>query len=244
MSGDLDILKATRRAFYETIRLKMEQFYTVMPQGENPALTGAFVEELVRGFIRDWISPCLLMHGTLYPHETDSPLDPLPAEQCNAKQIDGIVFDPRLGPPILREGSFLVAHPAFCHGVIEIKTSERNLKGFEERLSLLHRQYLLPHKSVATCSVMGVVIQDPDPDGHSYPDWESLHGQPLFAYNPGWSYPIFLLFKERGGQYEPYEPAIDALIRAVFSSFQDWPRRGYGGMGVSSPFDERKPRPG
>jgi hypothetical protein len=96
-----DVLKAARSAFTETIMLKLRQLYGVVPKGSNPALTGAFVEELVRGFIKDWISPCLLLHGTLHPHDTNPDVPP---DDATPRQIDGIVYDPRLGPAIVREG--------------------------------------------------------------------------------------------------------------------------------------------
>ena len=49
--GDQDVLKRVRAAFADTVTMKLRQLYVVVPQGSNPALTGAFVEELVRGFI-------------------------------------------------------------------------------------------------------------------------------------------------------------------------------------------------
>src|SRR5262249_30490695 len=58
-------LQPVINAFSGTIRLKLQQFYSVVPKGSNSALTGSFVEEVVRGFIKDWISPSLLLHGTL-----------------------------------------------------------------------------------------------------------------------------------------------------------------------------------
>src|SRR5262245_24260659 len=90
MQPPRDSLRAAKEAFCRTVSLKMQLFYSVVPKGTNATLTGAFVEELIRGFIRDWISPCLLMHGTLYPHDLEPSLPVTP------RQIDGIVFDPRL----------------------------------------------------------------------------------------------------------------------------------------------------
>ena len=49
-------------------------------------------------------------------------------------QIDGIVYDPTKGPLILSEGDFALVHPAFCSGVVEIKTTIASIKAFEERL--------------------------------------------------------------------------------------------------------------
>jgi len=216
MEADADVLLSVRAAFAETIGLKLQQLYRVVPKGTNPSLTGRFVEELVRGFIRDWISPCLLCDGTLYPHDASPSL---PLEEQTPKQVDGIVYDPRLGPAIIREGAFLAVHPAFCRGIIEIKTSCDDMRAFEARLQGHFEQYLAP----STCSpfpshhdVMGVVIHDPDPRGHSTPEWFSE--VPLYHYRVCGHCPVFILFKKAGEDYEPYEPAIDAMIRAVFRS--------------------------
>ncbi len=216
MSKDQDVLKAVRKAFAETISLKLQQFYHVVPKGSNPDLTGSFVEELVRGFVQQWIAPCLLSHGTLYPHDAAAELSP---SEVGPKQIDGIVYDPRLGPAILREGNFLVVHPAFCRGVIEIKTSVTDFRKFEEDLQLRYRKYLAPtwkdsRESLCEQDVMGIVIQDKDPKGRRGPDW--MQDEPLYNFYISGHCPIFILFKEQGGNYEPFEPAIDAMIKVIF----------------------------
>ena len=190
----------------------MQQFYKVVPKGSNPALTGAFVEELVRGFVKDWISPSLLMHGTLYPHDCNKRMS---ADECKPRQIDGIVYDPRLGPSIIREGSFLVTHPRLCQGIIEIKTSYPNMTDLERHLQSLYSQYLHPQGfNHMTWTAMGIVVQDSDPERHSR--FEGLT-DPIFHYRLPGHCPIFILFREREGEYEPYHPAVDAMIKALFT---------------------------
>ena len=220
MGEDQDVLKAVRKAFADTVRLKVQQFYDVVPKGSNSDLTGKFVEELVRGFVQQWIAPCILAHGTLHPHDaaTDASL-----RQLGPSQIDGIVYDPRLGPAIIREGSFLVTHPAFCRGIIEIKTSTTDIKKFEDDLQLRYRKYLAPawEDTPFLCQneVMGIIIQDANPKLKSSPDWLSA---PLYDYRLADHCPIFILFKERDGAYKSYEPAIDAMIKALFQG--NWQR--------------------
>jgi hypothetical protein len=202
-------------AFWQTIRLKLQLFHSAVPKGTNATVAGDFIEELVRGFIRDWIQPCQLLRGTLHPFNVN-PEYPEPG----VPQIDGIVFDPRQGPPVIREGNFIVVHPQFCPGVIEIKKSDDKLRALEDRLTGLHRQFyrrgIMVNQSFT--SVMGVVIHDPDPEGHSHPDWvapnQSLHEIVYQGFCP-----IFILFKEvkPGVEYEPYEPAIEAMMSTIFS---------------------------
>jgi hypothetical protein len=207
-----NFLDAARAAFCETISLKLQQLRRVVPKNTNSALTGDFVEELVRGFIKDWISPCLLLSGTMYPHDSCPPDEVAERfrEGLHApKQIDGIIFDPRLGPPIIKEGSFAVAHPAFCRGIVEIKTSETDLLAFEMRLRCLYHQYMSKYEAM-TPQVMGIVLQDSDPAKHSQQHWQP---QPLYHYNLIPHCPIFILFDD---DFQPHMAAIDAMMRAIF----------------------------
>lgn len=228
-----DVLLAAKEAFCETISLKLQQLRRVVPKGTNSEITGDYVEAMVRGFIKDWISPCELRSGTMFPHDSmplDQIKDEFKAKAHTPKQIDGIVFDPRLGPPILKEDGFIVAHPVFCRGIIEIKTSVNSLKDFEGRLQTLYYQYMYQYDSV-TPQVMGIVIQDSDPEKHSHPDWfqRSLSdgkkkNWPIFDYNVVPHCPIFVLFND---EYEPYMPAIDAMIRAIFKGSLHVSRPGF-----------------
>lgn len=158
-----DILNYAREAFCDSIQLKMQQFYKVVPKGSNPALTGAFVEELVRGFVKDWLSPSHLTHGTLYPHDCNNQM---PSGENRPRQIDGIVFDPRLGPAIIREGGFMVMHPRLCQGVIEIKTSYPDMPDLERHLQTLYSQYLFPQGfNHMTWAAMGSSSRTATPSG-------------------------------------------------------------------------------
>jgi hypothetical protein len=218
MAGQDDVLKAVKNAFSDTVMLKLKQFYEVVPKGSNPALTGGFVETIVRSFVRDWIGPCQLCHGTLHPHDLAG--NHLPDEQKGPKQIDGIVYDPRLGPAVIREGEFVIAHPAFCRGIVEIKTSEGDLRQFEERLQGHYRQYLFPawegRNVVEANDVMGIVIHDSAPDLRTASYTQGTF--PLYEFSYWGHCPIFILFRQQEGDYEPYEPAIDAMIKAIYKS--------------------------
>jgi hypothetical protein len=215
-----DPVAAAKEAFRETIRLKVEQLYRFVPKGVNTKLTGDYVEELVRGFIQAWIAPCVLAHGTLHPADANKDLPP---EEQKPKQIDGIVYDPRMGPPVLREGNFIVVDPRFCRGIIEIKASEQDLGGFHKRLQGHSRQYFKPYSYYGDePTVMGLVIHDPDPAGHS----RGRSGGPaLYQWWAGQHCPIFILFKESKGKYEHYDQGIDAMMKAIF--LHGWQKQGH-----------------
>lgn len=203
-----DVLQHAREAFAETIGLKVKQLRRFIPKKKdetNTDLTGAYVEEVVRGFISNWIGNQRLVHGTLYCKACEESREP-------AMQIDGIVYDPTKGPAILHEGTFALVHPAFCAGVIEIKTTISSIKKFEERLRTIHQRYM---SHLPSTHVMGVVIADADPENTSTLTTTDGRHLDYHNYNTIPLCPIFILFKEAEQEYDPFMPAIDALIRAV-----------------------------
>lgn len=200
-----DVIKHAKQAFTETVLLKVNQLYQYVEKGVNPDLTGAYIEELVREFIQRWIGTRLLLQGTFYSQQSK--------RSCEAPmQIDGIIYDPTKGPSVLRQGNFIVVHPVFCAGVIEIKTSiSGSLNTLENRLKQIHGRYM--HHS-RKANVMAVVILDPDPESTSTIQSGPVSKAWEFS-NVGWC-PIFVLFKRRDdtGEHEPFEQGIDAMIRA------------------------------
>lgn len=206
------VLEYTIQAFSESIALKIKQLRRYVPKKKsktNPALTGAYIEELVRGFIRDYIGSKQLLHGTYYSKQhVESNKKPM--------QIDGIVYEPKRGPLIIQEGDFAVLHPAFSAGVIEIKMTISNIKKFEGRLQSIHSRYL---QHLPKTQVMGVVIADKNPEKTSYLELPSWTPNCYHNYHLSNLCPIFILFKEtKSGDYEPHKPAIDCMIRAIFNN--------------------------
>lgn len=204
-----DVLKHAREAFIDTVALKLSHLRKFIKKGTNPDLTGTFIEEVVRDFVKHWIGHRHLVHGTFYSTEFEkSGATPL--------QIDGIVYDPTLGPTVLRQGNFAVVHPAFCTSVIEIKTSYApGVMKFEERLRQIYNQYM---HHVTTPQVMGIIVADADPEKNSVIPLKD--GKSLWAFDyrtVPWC-PVFILYKEVDNEYTPYEPAIDAMIRAVYTN--------------------------
>jgi hypothetical protein len=164
------------------------------------------VEELVRGFVKHWIRADMLLHGMFYSNDERK-------SRKKALQIDGIVYSPSSGPMILQEGNFVIVNPRFCSGVIEIKTSIPRMENFRKRLHEVHHRYLLPIGR-ETVQVMGIVIADPNPEKISL--LKLQNGGWLNSYDYRFSQcPVFVLFKEVGGDYQPHKPAIEAMIRCV-----------------------------
>ena len=158
--GDENVLTDALEAFAGTIAEKLRQLRRYIPKerGGQYRPDGSLHRGTVRGFIRRWLGQRQLLHGTFYfKRHVDSGQKPL--------QIDGIVYDPTRGPVIVREGDFVIVHPAFCGGVIEVKMTVPDVWKFEERLQTIHKRYMT-HRT--TPSVMGVVIADANPEKVSH----------------------------------------------------------------------------
>lgn len=207
-----EMLKYAVETFAQTVRLKVSQFRRFVPKNRtitNTDLTGRYIEELVRGFIRNWIRHQHLLHGTFFADAREDVREkPL--------QVDGIVYDPNSGPVTLREGDFVIVHPAFCSGVIEVKMTfaNQNMDKLERRLRKVHSRYF----SRTPCyHVMGVVIADKDPETVSRRKLPTGKSDYYYNYCSGGLCPIFVLFEETAdGEYEPFYPAIEAMIRAIY----------------------------
>jgi hypothetical protein len=207
-----------KTTFAETVTLKVRQLRRYVPKGSNSALTGAFIEELVRGFIQGWIGQWELLTGTLHP------LSPEDKEE-SPFQIDGILYSPRSGPATIREGGFIVVHPAFSPGVVEIKTTlNRTMRDFEDRLKKIYRRHFSNDRSAPV--VMGVVISDTNPAAHSELDNGQGGTVRIYERHYGAWCPIFTLFQEVEGEYVPFDPAIDELIKHIFA-LREPPGTGY-----------------
>lgn len=207
-----NVLAHAIEAFHETISLKLRQLRRYVPKEKaltNPALTGAFIEELVRGFIRGWLGDKKLLHGTFYSKShAESGEKPM--------QIDGIVHVPSRGPVILQEGDFAIVHPAFCAGVVEIKMTHTSISDFEGRLQAIYAKYL---NHLTKPHVLGIIVADKNPEKTSIIG--SKDGKDYFYYDyhvANWC-PIFVLFTETDdGDYLPFTPGIECMIRAVFGN--------------------------
>lgn len=206
---DENVIAHACEAFADTVMLKVQHLRRYIRKGTNPALTGQYIEEVVRAFVQDWIGHRQLLTGTFYSRAfAESGETPL--------QIDGIVYDPTSGPPVLRQGKFAVVHPAFCTSVIEIKTTwDKPLMQFVERLRTIYNRYFY---HMTTPQVMGIIISDPDPEGKSLITLEGTEPFPAYHYSLVPWHPVFILFKEDAGEYTPHMPAIDAMIRAIYTN--------------------------
>jgi hypothetical protein len=202
------VLKASVEAFIKTVALKLQQLEPLVPKGTNPKLTGDYVEEIVRGFVSYWLKPSIICSGTLYPHDMN---DALSDKDKKPPQIDGIVYDSQQGPPVIHEGNFLVCHPQFCRGLVEIKKSfDETVLEFARRLKRLHSQYFEPWGR-STGHVMGIVTVDSNPQTHSIQEWRT---KPLYQhYGLGDESPIFILFDN---DYNPHLDAIEGMIKHLF----------------------------
>lgn len=205
---DEDFLKFSKETFVETIELKLQQLNRFVEHNVNPKLLGDYIEELVRNFVRKWLGHRLLLHGTFYSLEIDK------LYNKELLQIDGIVYDPTAGPPILHEGNFIIVHPGFCTNVIEIKKSEKSINQFRERLEKIYKHC---EGFLDRPQIMGIVIHDTEPEKHSEYYDEDSELRLRYDFHDYCNCPIFILFKKTNNNFEPFYEAIDSMLHAIFS---------------------------
>lgn len=204
---DVNVREHALKAFQETIAIKLQHLRRYVPIGTNPALTGSYIEALVRQFVRSWIGNLCLCHGTFYTHDDE-------ANGNTPMQIDGIVWNPQAGPAIIREDDFIIVHPVFCTSVIEINTSIGSIRDFEDRLQEIYTRYM---RWATKPQCMGIVIADQNPEAKSsIRSGETSNW--AFNYNSANWCPIFILFKEEDGEFTPFNPAIEAMVRSIFTN--------------------------
>ena len=141
-------------------------------------------------------------------------------------QIDGVIWQPSFGPPLLRQGGFLLLHPNTIRGVVEIKASEDNVKALHERLKEIWEEYLRGGgHDKRDC--MGVILSHRNPDRFTKPNWhtESGDGHPVELHSQALhAHPIYILFrKEDEFSFEPFTPGIKAMI-SHFNYIANTPR--------------------
>jgi hypothetical protein len=209
-----NVLKHAVDVFERTIAVKVEQFRRLVPKMKdltNSEVTGDFIEEVVRGFVRQWISPSVLLNGTLHSAKDD-------ASSERPMQIDGIVYRPDRGPTVMTEGGFAIVHPAFCSNVIEIKMAA-DISALKKRLDQISGRYM---SHVPADHVMGIVIQHSDPEKASQISVGKGKTVPSHRYDLCQWCPIFILFKEtRKCELIPHRPAIEAMIRCIYRNRSD-----------------------
>ncbi len=216
MDLDAKQIKSAVKAFTETIAVKLKLLRELIPRDAdftNTALTGAFVEEMTRGFVQSWIGDSFLLHGMLVSESEIADATASGSTRPMALQIDGIVYDPKKGPLILREGDFIAVSPDFIRGVIEIKMSEAP-SVLSHRLKNIYQRYI--DGCVGFPAVMGVIVASKDPEAMARVTGEGL--RPWHEIHKAGHHPVFVLFKENdNGTFEPNEPAIYDLVRMIYS---------------------------
>ncbi|MFQ5779876.1 MAG: DUF6602 domain-containing protein [Nitrospiria bacterium] len=163
---------------------------------KNPAVIGAYTEELVRQEIRRAVAPLRTSTGSII-HEAD--LDATPSEKQKIPQIDVIIWSGHGLPPLFQQGNFALIPKSAARGIVEIKKS---LKGSidEFREQLRARQSRLD-LHLCQAFTLGVVLQHTGPIDDCYPDKD----WPVKRWNRGEREPLItsILIEGENGDYQP-----------------------------------------
>ncbi len=200
MMSDVHVKKAARELAGE-IASRVRAFERFVPAGSDPVLANTFLEAQVHSLVEErlrpkrWVSGIFVVAGASVATGV-------------ARSIEGAIYDPGRGGPMLERGGFYVVDPASCAGCILIRPSVPNLSKFENRLREIAIGYFSRRPPGM---VMGIVASDAAPEkksdictkGRRFPAHQFTH--------PKWC-PIFVLFSREGGGFKPHLPAIEALV--------------------------------
>lgn len=214
-----DVLEAIIDTFCEQVKLNIELFRKFVPKEKaktNSALTGSFMEALVKDFIQKWVTPDRYINGMLFPHNKcqggKKGNNKCTNKKCsgggNPLQVDGIVYH-NSGPLTLTCGDFNIANPKLCTAVIEVKTEHKILE-FKKRLCEVHATYF---SHTTARHVIGIIIINNQFGEMTPGDQKMTTGN----YCP--IYPLFQAKKSNGQiDYIPYKDSIRDLIVNIYQN--------------------------
>jgi hypothetical protein len=200
MPSEANVKKAATE-FAGKITSRLTEFQRIVPSFSDPDLTNRFLEAQVRSLIEECLAPKRMLSGVFSVPGASSPT-------AAPSHIEGAVHDPERGQPTFEQGSFCVINPATCVGLIQIKPTVANVSKFQNRLGEIAQTFFFGRRPGM---VMGILVSDVAAEkksivhrfGKTFPTYQFTH--------PKWC-PMFILFSRRDGLFEPYSPAIEALV--------------------------------
>jgi hypothetical protein len=194
-------MKMAARELAEEMASRVREFEGFVPSGSDPNLASVFLEAQVRSLVEERLRPKRLVSGIFSVPGASVPTG-VP------RFIEGAVYDPGRGRPMLERGGFWVLNPSSCVGCILIKPSLSNIAKFENRLRGVAMGYF---RGGPPGMVMAIVASDATPvkksdictRGRRFPAHQFTH--------PKWC-PIFILFARERGVFKPHFPAIEAMV--------------------------------
>ena len=168
---------------------------------KNPAVVGAYTEELVRQEIGRAVVPLRTSTGSII-HEAD--FDATPFEKQKIPQIDVIIWSGNGLPPLFQQGNFALIPKSAARGIVEIKKSLTGpIHEFREQLLIRQRRLDLRQCQAFT---LGVVLQHSGPIDDCQPDKD----WPVKRWNEGKREPLItsILIKSENGSFEPNAQGI------------------------------------
>ena len=163
---------------------------------KNPAVIGAYAEELVREEIRRAVAPLRTSTGSII-HKED--LGATSSEKQKIPQIDVIIWSGHGLPPLFQQGNFALIPKSAARGIVEIKKSLTcPIDKFREQLRV--RQSRLDFHQCQAFT-LGIVLQHTKSIGDCQPDKE----WPVKRWNDGKREPLIIsiLIEDENGNYQP-----------------------------------------
>jgi hypothetical protein len=168
---------------------------------QNDDVFGALVEERIRSAVAGWVSPLNVTSGAV----AGVPID---------FQLDGLIWDHQVRPPLVQEGTVAVIDPMALRGVMEIKASTNSIGDFSFRFLRIVAQLAafydrqVPQKAVPP--LLGILI------------WSDESYATVQTQSKG--FVTSVLYRQPDGKFVLNEPAILDIINFVYGRVLSAPR--------------------
>jgi hypothetical protein len=197
-------IKRIADEFSQATLPRLRALQNFFPPEASPETVGEFLVQVVAQQLQKRLAPKRLCPGILHQPKN-------PSSYPNCQIIEAIIHDPTKGPPTIENGRLAVLSPDVCAGAIDLRPWVANLDKLETKLALTQKAHF---PSAPSGRVMGVLVRDPEPIKKSDIWKKGRHWRAYDHAGPYWC-PVYILFSYKAAQYEPHQPAIEALFANI-----------------------------
>lgn len=166
---------------------------------DNTEVKGNYIESIIRSMIENWVKPYVVSNGVIV---LDRELD---------YQIDGIIWERHRAPAFVEEGNFAAVLPDSVRGIAEIRSAANKsaLEKLQKRLQDI-RNKIVKYVGIEifpySATICGIVIRTS----------EEIEEELINKYSSDMHTPIFILFREINGEFEPIEGMLWKLANYIY----------------------------
>lgn len=191
--------KGINKAWEKAQEIILKKYEIIKRLTDNTEVKGNYIENTIRSMIENWVKPYVVSNGVIV---IDRELD---------YQIDGIIWERHRAPAFVEEGNFAAVLPDSVRGVAEIRSTanKSELEKFQKRLQEI-RNKIVKYVGIEifpySATICGIVIRTS----------EEIKEEVINKYSTDPHAPVFVLFREKNGEFEPIEGMLWKLANYIY----------------------------